>query len=274
MINPAPHTLPLPVAHRLLPVPGGSFCMGSDKARDPNAGNDEMLHKVSLSPFYIGEHPVTQDLWATVMKEHPSPAHFKGDRRPVEQVSWFDAAVFCNRLSVDTGKTPCYCINSEVYGLSDAKHWDLPNTGAVVCDFQADGYRLPTEAEWEYAARGGSDPLFSYMVYAGSDHIDQVGWYEGNSGNSTRDTGLLLPNALGLYDMSGNVLEWCKDWYGSDYYEKSPPIDPKGPENGAYRVLRGGSCFREAHHCRSAYRFSLGPGSRDRFFGFRLALSL
>jgi formylglycine-generating enzyme required for sulfatase activity len=269
-----PHTIPLPLdpPQRLMPVPGGSFRMGSDTAQDPWAQNNETPHEVHLSPYYIGEHPVTQALWTAVMGENPSD-NKGGGQLPVENVSWYDAAVFCNRLSMEASLEPCYHIGKAVYGRTSSG-WVLPNEGDVRCDFEAKGYRLPTEAEWECAARGGPDAILPGLLYAGSDELAQVGWYGQNSGNRTQEAGLLLPNALGLYDMSGNVWEWCHDWYASDYYKKSPRNNPHGPAEGAYRVQRGGSDFHGAHSCRSACRLNNRPVSRSGYIGFRLALSL
>jgi formylglycine-generating enzyme required for sulfatase activity len=263
---------------RMAPVPGGTFRMGASKDPadpnfDPGAEDYESPpHEVTLSPYAIAEFPITQALWTAVMGSNP--ARFKGEQRPVEQVSWFDAAVFCNRLSVVTDRNPCYYVGKQVYGYTKDKQWELPNKGDISCDFSANGFRLPTEAEWECAARGGPEALFPNLQFAGSHDLTQVGWYEKNTGDSTRPVGLLLPNALGLYDMSGNVWEWCNDWFDSEYYKNSPDSSPPGPEQGTHRVLRGGSCFTRAHACRSAYRLGHGPGYRNDFIGFRLSLSL
>jgi formylglycine-generating enzyme len=261
--------LPLPTPHRLLPVPGGPFRIGNNDTEGEAEYDGKPAHDLELSPFLIGEYPTTQMLWQAVMGDNP--AHFKGQMRPVENVSWFDAAVFCNRLSTMTGLKPCYRDKKDrVYGLRTDDQWELPNQGAVVCDYTANGYRLPTEAEWEYAARSGPDHLYS-GAYSGSDEIEQVAWYRGNSDNQTHDVGLLLPNGLGLYDMSGNVLECCNDWY--DKYPKAEKKNPRGPEEGDKRVLRGGSYLGGPHLCRAAYRFNFfGPYDRYHYFGFRLVL--
>ncbi|MBP8240314.1 MAG: formylglycine-generating enzyme family protein, partial [Saprospiraceae bacterium] len=142
-----------------------------------------------------------------------------------------------------------------------------PNEGEVTLDLKANGYRLPTEAEWEFAAKGGAEDGYKY---AGSDLLEQVGWHTENSGGETQEVGLLLPNALGLYDMSGNVWEWCEDWY--DSYTPAAQENPHGPGKGVLRVLRGGSWSLHSRHCRPACRPFDGPASRDGDLGFRLAL--
>jgi len=223
-------------------VPGGSFLMGSADD-DPDADGDEKpAHTVQLNAFYVAEFPVTQELWTAVMGENPSG--FKGARRPVETVSWLDITEnFLPALNERCGKT----------------------------------YRLPTEAEWEYAARGGPYWETEGSRYAGSDDLAQVGWYNKNSGNETQEVGLLLPNALGLYDMSGNVWEWCADWFSESWYseclKKGITQNPEGPKDGGGRVNRGGGYFRGALVCRSAYRGRDGPAIRYGGVGFRLVLS-
>ena len=205
------------VSFKMMPVEGGSFTMGSPDS-DTDADDDEKpQHAVTLSSFYMGETEVTQALWKAVM-DGANPSNFQGDNLPVEKVSWEDCQTFIAKLNQMTGKT----------------------------------FRLPTEAEWEYAARGGSK---SYpFTYAGSDYLALVAWYADNSENKTHPVGTKTKNELGLYDMSGNVLEWCNDWYGEDYYSSSPQTDPTGPATGSYRVYRGGSWNNVAHYCRVSYR--------------------
>lgn len=252
---------------RMAPVPAGTFHQGSPDD-DPEAFESEKpRHPVRLDGFRLAETPVTQELWEAVMGANP--AYFKGPRRPVEQVSWFDAAVFCNALSRLTGRDPVYLSpDGRPFGW-DGKSWALPNEGEVRCAPEAGGYRLPTEAEWEYAARGGAD---TDERYAGSDLLDQVGWYAGNSGEETHDVALLLPNALGLYDMSGNVWEWCEDWRGD--YAPDAQENPRGPVKGIDRVVRGGSWNNAPQGCPPAYRLFSRPVTRDDRLGFRFALSL
>lgn len=259
-------TIPgIEVQFRMVSIPAGTFLMGSPKD-DPDADNDEQPeHSVALSAFQIGEFPVTQALWTAVMKK--KPAHFLGEQRPVEQVSWFDAAVFCNALSVLTDRKPVYSTpNGPDFGWAE-NQWTLPNEGAVQRDWDANGYCLPTEAQWEYAARAPDAALPKGYRYAGSDLLDQVAWYEENSDRQTHPVGLLLPNAWGLYDMSGNVYEWCEDWWGA-----YPKKNGQGPKEGINRVLRGGFWIIDPQLCRSAYRDFNRPDYRYGNIGFRLAL--
>ena len=221
---------------RMLPIQGGKFTMG-----DNESGRVE----VTLSNFKMDKYPVTQALYEQVMNTNPS--HFKGEDRPVEQVSWFDAVKFCNELSRQTGLEPAYEIAGE-----QAKRKP-----------KANGYRLPTEAEWEYACRAGTT----------GDHygdLDEIAWYEENSGGESHGVGQKKANDFGLHDMLGNAWEWCNDWYGD--YPKGTVTDPTGVENGAYRVFRGGSWNDFARYVRAAYRFRYSPDYRYINLGFRLVL--
>ena len=214
--------------------------------RDEARANEYPAHQVTLSSFMIGETEVTQDLWMAVMGKNPS--RFKGDKRPVENVSWLDCQTFIEKLNQLTGQK----------------------------------FRFPTEAEWEFAARGGLHG--HYYKYPGGngvkegskDNIDDLGWYADNSGDETHEVGQKLPNELGLYDMVGNVMEWCADFY--DLYpkiHKCPTgglVNPKGPDSGKEHVLRGGCWFNYAIHCRTTMRVSLGPKEHCDAFGLRLAL--
>ncbi|MCB9267773.1 MAG: formylglycine-generating enzyme family protein [Lewinellaceae bacterium] len=221
-------------------VEGGTFMMGSE---DKEAYDDEKpIHEVALDSFYIGKYPVTQALWKAVMSDDNNPSYFKGADRPVEQVSWEDAQEFLQKLNGLMGRS----------------------------------YRLPTEAEWEYSARGGQNS--EGYKYAGSNKLKEVGWYSDNSHGETNIVGLKYPNELGVYDMSGNVREWCQDWYSGNYYEEchrqGKVYNPQGPDQGTSRVLRGGSWFSSPLRCRCASRFSNAPRLRHRGHGFRLCLSL
>lgn len=202
-------------------VEGGNFYMGCTSEQGSDCDDDEKnVRLVSVSNFYIAKYEVTQALWASVMDSEP--AEFKGKNNPVDNVSWLEVLDFCNKLSMKEGLTPVYRFSNGQYS----------------CDFSADGYRLPTEAEWEFAARGGK--LSSSNKYSGDFDVNAVSWYGGNSDNKTHSVGEKKPNELGIYDMSGNVWEWCWDWYNKKYpdYDQT---DPYGPDKGISRTLRGGA---------------------------------
>ena len=228
-------------------VKGGSFRMGSNSGDS----DEKPIHTVTVSDFYIGKYEVTQEDWQAVMGNNPS--YLKGDNNPVEKVSWFDAVEYCNKLSQKEGLTKCYS------GSGDN----------IQCNFNANGYRLPTEAEWEYAARGGS--LSKGYTYSGSNNIGDVAWYDSNSGNKTHPIGQKTQNELGIYDMTGNVWEWCWDWKGS--YSSGSQTNPKGASRSSNRVLRGGSWRYNASFCRVAYRINYYPDYRHDYIGFRVVRS-
>jgi formylglycine-generating enzyme required for sulfatase activity len=211
-------------------VEGGTFQMGSS-----NGESDERpVHTVELSSFSIGKYEVTQAQWRALMGSNPSK--FNGcDKCPVENVSWDDVQLFISKLNEITGKK----------------------------------FRLPTEAEWEYAARGGKKSIG--YDYCGSNDLGAVGWYSVNSSNKTHPTGLKKPNELEIYDMSGNVWEWCSDWYGD--YNAGKMINPKGLKLGQYRIIRGGGWGYDASNCRPAMRNGDFSNSESRYYGFRLVVS-
>jgi formylglycine-generating enzyme required for sulfatase activity len=232
----------------MVAIPGGRFHMGSAGG----AANEQPEHEVELSPFVIDKYEVTQDQYAQL--QLPNPAHFKGPRRPVEQVRWSDAALFCNERSRADGLEPCY---DEV---------------TFACNFAASGYRLPTEAEWEYAARAGSQQVAAASGEAVP--LDARACYAGNSSAQTQPAGSRRANAWGLHDLQGNVAEWCNDVYAEDYYARSATVDPRGPVEGEKRVLRGGSWKSTEDECRVTARAADDPGISDACFardtyGFR-----
>jgi formylglycine-generating enzyme required for sulfatase activity len=218
--------------------------MGSPDT-DEDAGKDEKpQHRVRITrPFYLGAYEVTQGQYRAVTGASPSKFNKGPDDLPVERVSWKDAMAFCNKLSEREGLKPYY------------------QTGAGA-QSGGDGYRLPTEAEWEYACRAGSTTQYSF---------DARWWCRDNSGGETHPVGQKRPNAWGLYDMHGNVWEWCGDGYDEGYYARSPGADPLGPSQAANRVARGGSWSSLSHECWSAHRNVSGQGGRYDTLGFRVA---
>lgn len=235
-----------PVPEGFVLVEAGSFQMGSADGRS----TEKPVHGVTIGKaFYMSKHEVTQRRWREVMGTNPS--HFKGNNLPVENVRWYDAVEYCNRLSKKEGLIPAYRISGK----------------NVTWHPSANGYRLPTEAEWEYAARGGNRSR-SY-TYSGSNSAGDVGWYKDNSGSKTHEVGLKRSNELGLHDMSGNVYEWCWDWYGENYYGSSPSSGPRGPSGGSGRVVRGGSWNYDAGYLRVAFRLFVPPSGRGGILGCR-----
>ena len=224
------------VSFTMIRVDGGTFTMGATEEQGSDADDDEKpAHEVTLSTYMIGETEVTQALWQAVMGSNPS-RFTDNSQNPVERVSWDDCKEFIKKLNSLTGKS----------------------------------FRLPTEAEWEFAARGGNKS--KHYKYSGSNTLEDVAWYGGNSGSKTYPVKMKSANELGLYDMSGNVWEWCEDWYGKDYYKFSPKSNPKGPSSGSNCVRRGGSWNNGARDCRVSIRIIVSPGSRYFHLGLRLAL--
>lgn len=230
------------------------------------------LHEVSLSPYYLCQHPVTQAVFKAVMHGR-NTSSFTGEDRPVENVSWFDAAVFCNQLNEILGLEPCYFADKSFhtpYGKTPTGY-ELPNEGEVYIRPNAQGYRLPTEAEWEYAARAGKP-----YKYAGSDKLKEVGWFRQNSHLETKPVGLIYSNAFGLYDMSGNVEEWCQNWWAIGRYQgdtrKETVHNPIGPTVATNRIRRGGSWASPSSRCLVAYDSFGDPDYRSGDIGFRLCL--
>ncbi len=212
-------------------VKGGCYQMGD------NSDDDNPAHEVCVNDFYMGKYAVTQGQWKTITGTYPTYFSSCGDNCPVEQISWDDVQDFISKLNQRTGKR----------------------------------YRLPTEAEWEYAARSGG----TNGKWAGTSSESQLGdyaWYGSNSGGKVHPVGQKKPNGLGLYDMSGNIWEWVQDWYDKNYYRNSPRNNPTGPSSGTYRVLRGGSWSRNAMFTSVSVRSRIIPGCWLDYYGFRLAM--
>ncbi len=250
-------------------IPAGEFMMGSPD-NDKDAGSDEKpQHRVRISKsFYLGVYEVTQAQYKAVMGNNPSSFPPNGDGKdkvagqstdqyPVDSVSWFDAVNFCNKLSAKEGRRPFYEIDDKYVRVPD---WNGP------------GYRLPTEAEWEYACRANASTPTRYSFGDDAAQLDEYGWFQVNS-SRTHPVGRKKPNGFGLHDMHGNVWEWCWDWYGEGYYKQSREDDPTGPAArvGLSRVFRGGGWTVGPRFVRSASRFGREPDARGSL-GFRLAL--
>jgi len=232
-------------------IQDGRFLMGSESG-DP----DELpVHEVELGRFWIGKYTVTQGLWKRVAGKLPEKTRAQDARLPLVEVSWYEAVAFCNALSRDQGLECCYESSGKIV------EWKKTS----------DGYRLPTEAEWEYAARGGTTSRGT--LYSGSDNLDEVAWYLGNSGRETHPVGTKGPNGLGLYDMSGNVYEYCWDVYGPYANELiRNPVGPTPKVANAYRTIRGGNCFGLGYRVRVTSRRRYGfMGYTHDFIGFRVA---
>ena len=231
-VLPPPH----PAEPELVLVEGGTFMMGADDSDADAFPAERPAHQVTLSSFKISKYEVTQKQWVALMGTNPSG--FKGENLPVENVSWDDVQEFIQRLNAATEKN----------------------------------YRLPTEAEWEYAARGGNKS--KGYKYSGSNDVDAVVWYSGNSNGTTHAVGTKAPNELGIYDMTGNVDEWCQDWFDIDYYSYSPVNNPTGASTGTDRCCRGGGWCWTARQSRVTYRAMTRPnqGTNGEHYGFRLAI--
>ncbi len=251
-------------------VPGGTFTMGDTRG---GGYSDELpTHQVTLNSFYMGRHEVTQAEYSHYMQPYYpwTSTYGLGDNYPAYFVSWYAILKYCNLRSLNEGLTPVYTIS----GSTNPANWGTVPTSnntswnAVICNWSANGYRLPTEAEWEYAARRATNnPDY---LYSGSDDINAVAWYlDNNTPYGSKPVGVKVANGLGLFDMSGNVHEWCWDWWGS--YSSNAQANPSGPASGTYRVLRGGSWFSRANYCRVASRDVFNPYYSGYFnLGFRI----
>jgi sulfatase modifying factor 1 len=219
---------------------GGRFTMGDKDEPDAKP------HEVVVGPFYMDKYLVTQEQYESLCGENPS--RWKGGKNPVEQVRWSDAVRFCNQRSRLEGLEPCY----------DLETWQ--------CNFDANGYRLPTEAEWEYACRAGSRT--AYFFGSDDSKLGDYAWFDKNSGRRPHPVGQKRPNPWGLYDMCGNVWQWCNDFYKVDYYQEAALESPRGPKEGRNKVVRGGAWKFSARNCRSGYRYYENPGYVDVCFGY------
>jgi len=280
----ASYTIKVPAtAADFVLIPSGTFQMGSNQGYDAN----KPVHTVTISKaFYMCDHEVTQAEYEAVMGEGSNPSYFKTgaaegevqENRPVEQVSWYMAIVYCNKRSIKEGLTPCYTIS----GKTDPAEWGtIPTSSdetwnAVECNWTANGYRLPTEAEWEYAARAG-DNTVDALTWSGTNAEATLGdyaWYSSNAGSKTHEVKKKSENAKKLYDMSGNVWEWCWDWWpASDKYSADAATDPRGDTLGSYRVSRGGSWCSVAGSASVSRRDGYCPYIQGNYLGFRVCHS-
>jgi len=251
----------------MISIPAGTFIMGSPDTEQDRSTN-EIQHSVTLSGFFMSKYEITQAQWIAIMggKERPKTNYGKGTNFPIYNVSWYDALVFCNKLSMKEGLSPAYSIG----GSTDPAEW-----GTIPADRDSkwdeveiidgsNGYRLPTEAQWEYACRAKMTTAYNI----GDTINDYAGWYSSNSGGKTHRVGLKPVNMLGLYDMHGNVYEWCWDWYGD--YSDEEQVDPLGASSGTERVYRGGGWCSSDHVLRSAFRLKFEPNKRGHNNGIRL----
>ncbi|MDD2229907.1 MAG: SUMF1/EgtB/PvdO family nonheme iron enzyme [Candidatus Cloacimonetes bacterium] len=251
-------------ANGLLYVPEGSFYMGTQFI--DRSEHERPRHEVSLSPFLIGATEVSQELWQSVM--HSNPSVRTEFQQPVTNVSWYEALEFCNCLSLREGLTPCYKITKDFPDANNTSEYDTLRY-SVFCTWSATGYRLPTEAEWEYAARCGDSN--NRLQFSGGNKLSEVGWCATNSNNRTKNVAQKKANQFGLYDMSGNVLEWCWDYHGA--YNSEPEENPTGVKSGLYRVIRGGSWMSDADACTSTARGGNAAHASAKDIGFRLVRS-
>ena len=244
-------------------VEGGTFNMGCNNQER----NERPVHQVSIKDFYISNHLVSQQEYMSLMNNNPS--YFEDNNNPVESISWYNAIEYCNRKSVLDNLTPCYTLN----GVDDVSRWDtkLEKWDNIFCNISVNGYRLPTEEEWEYAARGGKKLSANNYLYSGSNDINSVAFYYVNSNDSTHNIMQLQPNELGIYDMSGNVSEWCWDWFYK--YTEPNQINPTRKLTNFFRIIRGGGWNDIAFSCRVSFRNYAAPNMKNNKIGFRVVRS-
>ncbi|MCF7912112.1 MAG: formylglycine-generating enzyme family protein [Candidatus Cloacimonetes bacterium] len=235
------------ISPEMILLPAGDFEMGCC-LEDSNL-NEQPVHNVHVSSFYMSKYEITQKEFRHIIGTVPENGYGIGDNYPAFGITWELAMQYCNDRSEAENLQPCF-------NLADS-----------TCNWSANGYRLPTEAEWEYAARyAGADSLYKF---SGCDDVFEVAWFRRNSQNQVQKVGQKMPNAMGLYDMSGNVWEWCWDWYSADYYQESPVPDPRGPETGSFRLVRGGCWYNEDEFCCCTYR-AVSQSYGSNYIGLRV----
>ena len=241
---------------KMISIAGGEFMMGGVASNS----------LITLSSFYLSETPVTQKQYFYITGQNPSK--LQGDDKPVEMVNWCEAVIYCNILSITQNLTPCYSIGT----ITDLRSFEAtsPVWKRVSCNFLANGYRLPTEAEWEYAARGGKN--CDAFQFSGSSDINQVAWYGENSDITSHPVGTKKPNSLGLFDMCGNVTEWCWDYFENEFIPKAQ-LNPRGPNTGNMHSKRGGSWLDDSQQCTVFFRSGSIPAGKSSSLGFRVCQS-
>lgn len=248
-------------SHEMVRVDAGIFLMGS-REDEPRAEKNEMVQReVKVNSFEMCKFEVAVWQWQEYVKENklqmpPKPNWGWKDNSPINNITWLDAVNFCNWLSKKDKLQPAY---SKI-----GPNW--------VCNFKANGYRLPTEAEWEFACKGGK--LTKELKFSGNDDPNKIAWHKLNSAGAPHTVGTKIPNELGIYDLNGNVWEWCWDWYGEEYYRLNINDNPTGPERGDRRVVRGGSWDSVIEYLRPTNRISTPPASTHEFYGFRVVRSI
>jgi len=262
-------------SYQMVQVTGGTFEMGATPEQNGvNYPKEEPAHTVEVPDFWIGVYEVNQTEWSGIMGDNPSLNINSGNKNPVDYLDWMSAVVFCNEYTkADPSLGLAQCVYykdasfTNPFGITDYQGDGNTEQQDVYIDYSRSGYRLPTEAEWEYAARGGALALATR--YAGSDDLGAVAIYTDNSDWESYPVGSREPNELGLYDMSGNVWEMVNDWYGT--YSSIPAVHPKGPAIGTHKVLRGGAYDYRPRMCRVSSRYMVLPNDKDSDIGFRMA---
>lgn len=234
-------------------VEGGTFIMGNEYSANPD---ERPEHKVTLNSFYISKYEVTVGEYTNFCRSAGLTVPEGEEKSPITNLSWENAVMYCNWLSKSNALEKCYDVKRD------------SNMFMVIYNKEANGYRLPTEAEWEYASRGGVKSKF--YAFSGSNEVEEVGWSISNSGNRAHEVGQKKPNELGIYDMTGNAMEWCYDWYRDNYYAKSEENNPVGPKTGVSKVCRGGNFMCRPDVLRNTRRFNLEKNSEEGLAGIRL----